>query len=127
MVEHSVTEAVAAELRAEKGRKRVSQQALADAIGRAQSYVSKRLSGDASLTVDEFVTLCLALDVRPEELLANALSKYHGVIWGGEPAIYVQMQNPDGSPRRPTQADVAPAAENRDGTDPAEGDYDSGA
>ena len=26
-----------------------------------------------------------------------------------------------------TQADVAPAAENRDGTDPAEGDYDSGA
>lgn len=125
MVEHSVTQAVAAELRAEKGRRRVSQQALADAIGRAQSYVSKRLSGEASLSVDEFVTLCLALDVRPETLLASALGKYHGAIWGGDShsAVYVQMLNADGSPRRPVAADVAPAAEDRDGTD--EADYDA--
>lgn len=122
MVEHSVTQAVAAELRAEKGRRRVSQQTLADAIGRAQSYVSKRLSGEASLTVDEFVTLCLALDVRPEALLASALGKYQGAVWGGENATYLQVQEPDGSLARPTRADVARAAENRDGTDEAEYD-----
>lgn len=128
----TVTEAVAAELRAEKGRKRISQTALADVIGRGQSYVSDRLNGKAPLTIDEFVKLSLALGCRPADLLEAALAAFHGVIYGpdGE-AEYIQMVHDDGTPhpppkRRPptlTQADVAPAAEDRDGTD--EHDYDS--
>ena len=43
---------IAAELRAEKGRQRLSQRDLADLIGRDQSYISKRLNGQASLTLN---------------------------------------------------------------------------
>ena len=73
-VGHGLTEAIAAELRAEKGRQRLSQRALADLIGRDQSYVSKRLNGQASLTLDEYVTLCQALGCRPDEMLRRVLA-----------------------------------------------------
>lgn len=79
-VAHTPTQAVAAELRAERGRQQISQAALAKAIGRAQSYVSARLAGKESLSVDEYVTICHELKVKPDELLKVALSKYHAII-----------------------------------------------
>lgn len=72
---HGLAAAIAAELRAEKGRQRLSQRALADLIGRDQSYVSKRLNGQASLTLDEYVTLCQALNCRPDDMLRRALNQ----------------------------------------------------
>lgn len=72
---HGLTVAIAAELRAEKGRQRLSQRALADLISRDQSYVSKRLNGQASLTVEEYVTLCQALGCRPDAVLRRALAQ----------------------------------------------------
>jgi transcriptional regulator with XRE-family HTH domain len=68
-----LTEALAAELRAERGRRRVSQMALAAACGRNQSYVSTRLNGHGALTVDEFVAICAAMGIRADELLARVL------------------------------------------------------
>lgn len=70
---------IAAELRAEKGRQRLSQRDLADLIGRDQSYISKRLNGQASLTLNEYVTLCQALSVRPDEMLRRALNQVAAV------------------------------------------------
>ena len=85
-VRHGLAAAIASELRAEKGRQRLSQRALADLIGRDQSYVSKRLSGQASLTLDEYVTLCQALGVRPDEMLRRALDQLPAVRPSGQPA-----------------------------------------
>jgi transcriptional regulator with XRE-family HTH domain len=63
---------VAAELRAARAAGGVSQVALAEALGRAQSYVSRRLSGDAELTVEEFVQACGVLGVDPVLTLRRA-------------------------------------------------------
>lgn len=68
-----LTEAIAAELRAERGRRRVPQTKLAAAIGRNQSYVSTRLNGHGALTIDELVVICDALGIRADELLARVL------------------------------------------------------
>lgn len=71
-----LTEAIAAELRAERGRRRVPQTRLAAAIGRNQSYVSTRLNGHGSLTIDELVIICDALGIRADELLARVLASH---------------------------------------------------
>lgn len=69
-----LTEAIAAELRAERGRRRVPQTRLAEAIGRNQSYVSTRLNGHGSLTIDELVVICDVLGLRADQLLARVLA-----------------------------------------------------
>ena len=86
-VRNDLAGAIASELRAEKGRQRLSQRALADLIGRDQSYVSKRLSGQASLTLDEYVTLCEALGVRPDAMLRRALDQIAAVTPPRQPAM----------------------------------------
>ena len=68
-----LTEALAAELRAERGRSRISQTTIAAAIGRSQSYVSHTLNGQLSPSIDELVVICDLLGIRADELLARVL------------------------------------------------------
>lgn len=70
----NLTDVLAGELRAERARKKVSQVTLAQAIDRGQSYVSDRLNGHADWTVEEYVAICQALGVEPDEFLARVLS-----------------------------------------------------
>ena len=72
----AVTPLLAATLRAESARRRIRQTDVAEAIGRAQSYVSNRWNGTASLTVDELASWAVLLDIRPEALLADALADW---------------------------------------------------
>ncbi len=47
----------------------MTQTALADKLGRPQSFVSKYERGERKLDVIEFVQVCRALGVDPSELL----------------------------------------------------------
>lgn len=118
----SLTEAIAAELRAEKGRRKISQTKIAEAIGRGQSYVSVRLNGDAPLTIDEFVIVSQVLGVKPHDLLRTVLSKYQGLVTDDGHVELVRIE-PAVTPSR--QDDYAPAADDdyADGED--EGTHDS--
>lgn len=52
-------------------RKRISQQALAKALGTTQSSVSKKVHGARPFTLDELMTTATVLGVKPSELLAD--------------------------------------------------------
>ena len=65
--------AVAAELRAELGRQRVTVRALADKLGRPRSWVQRRLSGEV-LTLDDLHLIATALDLDPRSLFERAAS-----------------------------------------------------
>lgn len=66
-------EKVAAEVRAELARARLSQQQLATIIGKEQTYVSRRLKGEVPFTVDEVVIIAGYLGIAPRQLLAGIL------------------------------------------------------
>lgn len=59
---------VAAELRAELARQKLSTTSLASWIGCPRSWVARRLSGEV-LTIDDLSTLTTALHVQPSDLL----------------------------------------------------------
>jgi transcriptional regulator with XRE-family HTH domain len=59
---------VAQEIRAEMARQGISQVALAEALGRNQTYVSYRLTCKKSLTLDEIEIIADILRVRVDRL-----------------------------------------------------------
>lgn len=59
----TTTERVAAEVRAQMARKRVTQTDLAAALGVSQMTISRRLNGRAPFDVEELAAVALALDV----------------------------------------------------------------
>lgn len=67
MEQQAVT--VAANLRAEMGRRQISQAALAEAIGIAQPSVSKRLHGHVPWTLSELTRVAEFLDLPLSTLL----------------------------------------------------------
>lgn len=64
---------MAAEVRAEMARQRVSQTALAEKLEVSQPYISRRLTGDVSFDVDELAAVAEALDVPLEQFLMGAV------------------------------------------------------
>lgn len=50
----------------------LSQQQVADALGKPQSFVSKYESGERRLDVVEFIGICRALAVDPVQILADS-------------------------------------------------------
>jgi transcriptional regulator with XRE-family HTH domain len=60
---------VAAEIRAEMGRQKLSQVELAKKLGQAQPWVSRRVSGSASLDLDDLEAFAAALNVPTHKLL----------------------------------------------------------
>lgn len=57
------TKRVAAEVRAEMGRQRISQDALCGRIGMSQSTLSRRLLGEYPFNTTELAAIAAALDV----------------------------------------------------------------
>jgi len=64
--------AVAAELRAQRGRARVTVDALAERTGLAKSTVLNYLNNRRDIPMSAFLDLCTALDVNPREIFAAA-------------------------------------------------------
>lgn len=63
--------AVAAEVRAWMGRRRVTQTDLAVALGKSQPYVSRRLSGDVAFDTDDLFRLADLFEVEVTALLST--------------------------------------------------------
>lgn len=65
----SMTAAIAAEVRAHVARQQIKQQAIADALGRNQSWVSRRLTGEVPFTVADLDAICALLNLTLLELV----------------------------------------------------------
>lgn len=68
----SLRHAVAAEVRAEMARQRVSQSELARRIGEGQPWVNRRVNGDLSFDLDDLERCAIALDVPISTFLEDA-------------------------------------------------------
>lgn len=64
--------AVAAELRAERARKGITINALADNSGLAKSSVQRYLSGERDIPVPSLIDLCKVLSVDPRVIFERA-------------------------------------------------------
>lgn len=65
--------AISGEIRASMARKRVSGAQLATGVGRSQSYISKRLRGDAAFSANDVEDICRVLNEDLLELLTAAV------------------------------------------------------
>lgn len=65
--------AQAAEVRAVLGRKQTSIRELSDRTGLSTSYLSKRLRGDAPMTLNDLEAICNALGENIQEFIASAI------------------------------------------------------
>lgn len=70
--------ALAEDIRALMARKRLSQGDIAGAIGRSQSYVSRRLSGEGSFDVSDLGGIAKLLGENPGTILSGAWTQIHG-------------------------------------------------
>ncbi len=69
MTGRQLREQVAEEVRAWMARRRISGVKLAERIGKAQPYVSRRLNGDVSFDLDDLVRIAEVLEVSIGQLL----------------------------------------------------------
>jgi transcriptional regulator with XRE-family HTH domain len=60
------------ELEIARNNKGVDQAVLAQACGMSQPVLSRLEKGKATINIDQLFILCRALDVEPEEIIANA-------------------------------------------------------
>lgn len=74
----SAYEAVVGELRAEFARRRLSQKKMAARLGHNQQWLSRRLSGDVTLDLREFVEICDVLGASPAKVMAEAEQREDG-------------------------------------------------
>lgn len=114
---------IAAELRAESARQGYIQKDAAIACGVSQGTMSTKWNGKVPLSVGEFVAWCDLLDMPPGRIVQRA---HDSAVDAMARAMIADglMPRPRTYDDRPlTQSDVAPAAEDRDGTD--EADYDA--
>ncbi|MDI6911450.1 helix-turn-helix transcriptional regulator [Nocardioides sp.] len=65
-------EAIAANVRAAKARRRVTDADIANAIGASRSAINDRMNGRAKFQIDELQRIAAFLDVPLEQLLAPA-------------------------------------------------------
>src|SRR3982751_926451 len=71
-VRPQLREPLAEEIRALMGRRRVTGANIAAALGKSQSYVSRRLTGETAFDTDDLEIVCGLLKVDPETLIAAA-------------------------------------------------------
>lgn len=64
-----LSQVVTEEIRAQMARKRVSQHALANRLGWTQAYLSRRLTGDVSLSFDDAEVIAAELDTSVFQLV----------------------------------------------------------
>lgn len=65
----TLRDTVSAEVRAELGRRRMSQQALADLLGEGQWWVSKRLTNQNPFTLEDLERIAVALGLPPQHFM----------------------------------------------------------
>lgn len=67
----TMREAIAAEIRAQMGRRNIRQRHLADALGRHQQWLSRRLNGEVTFSIDDLEAICLVLNISVRELVVG--------------------------------------------------------
>jgi DNA-binding Xre family transcriptional regulator len=65
-------ESIAGEIRVAMVRRQVTGVTLAQALGKSQAYVSRRLSGDTAFDVDDLETIAATLGVKVADLIGHA-------------------------------------------------------
>jgi DNA-binding Xre family transcriptional regulator len=68
----NLAERIAGEIRAELGRRQMSQASLADALGLSRQRLSQILKNPGDIDLNRLEQICLALGVAPEELAGRA-------------------------------------------------------
>jgi transcriptional regulator with XRE-family HTH domain len=68
-MDQTANQRVAANLRAEVARQRISQTTLGERLGLSQAGVSRRLLGQVPIAVDELAAFAEVLGVQPETML----------------------------------------------------------
>ena len=68
----TLREAVAAELRSELARNRISASKVAFAIGKDQPWISRRLTGQVAFDLDDLDAITQVMGISPSELMAAA-------------------------------------------------------
>lgn len=71
MRRHSIP-TVAANVRAELARKGLSQRALADVLGKSQTYIYRRLNGETPFTIDDLALIAGHLEIPLAALIADS-------------------------------------------------------
>lgn len=66
---------VANAIRAEMADQRITQRALADALGTTHRSINRKLGGEQPITVAELLTICAHLNTPPSRLLFDAESR----------------------------------------------------
>lgn len=69
---NTASRTVADNVRAEMARRKMSQRALAAALGKPQPFVYRRLSGRVAFDVDELAQVAQLLDIDARDLLPRA-------------------------------------------------------
>lgn len=72
MSHHPLRVTIAEEVRVLMARRRMSAVRLGVEIGRSQSYMSRRLTGDMPFDLDDLEAICAALDVPISSLMGSA-------------------------------------------------------
>ena len=67
----TANEAVATEIRAQLARQRMSQAGLAERVGKARPWVSRRMNELANFTIGDIAEIAAALDVTTIELVRS--------------------------------------------------------
>jgi transcriptional regulator with XRE-family HTH domain len=103
----SLSASVADEIRANMGRKRVTQRQLAERLGVSHLWISRRIGVSASvdLTLEEIAKMAEALNVSVESLVRYAITDSNR-----EPADYTPFVNETLTVRRITRQDWGLAA-----------------
>lgn len=65
----NITEEVATAIRVEMARKRISAAAVAEALGLSQAAVSRRLSGEVIIDVNELSAVARLVGLEPRDLI----------------------------------------------------------
>lgn len=68
---HQLRQDIAGEIRAEMGRRRITQAALAFGLGWNKSSTSRKLNGETPLDIDEIEDVCAFLEVSVVDLLTR--------------------------------------------------------
>ena len=72
MTDHYIKEFLAAEVRAERARKKMTQVELGEAAGLSNATIVRLENGQRSLGVEQFIKISNALGVQASDLLARA-------------------------------------------------------
>ncbi|WP_181420128.1 helix-turn-helix domain-containing protein [Curtobacterium sp. MCPF17_003] len=93
-----INEALAAEIRAERARKKVTIKQLALATGMVESTLNRVLAGQRDINVTQIGLIARALSIDPSTLVDRAVASM-----GGLDVLVSEVQSNNGTPLRPVE------------------------